>query len=148
MTEKGGCTADILAGKTKPILERKIKTAILTCQNRIRKNPEDAIAYYLLGRIHVVEKNYGSAEEAFKKSIDIRPLWQPPHNAWARLYINQEKSAEAIEKLKSSEDHDFESSSSVVPNRKERRLTITDKVFIKDGEKSYPSISIIRTRST
>ena len=44
---------------------------------------------------------------------------------------------EAIEKLKASDDQEFESSLSNKIDRKTRPLTTTDKVFIKDGEKCY-----------
>ncbi|MDX2361305.1 MAG: LytTR family DNA-binding domain-containing protein [Crocinitomicaceae bacterium] len=51
--------------------------------------------------------------------------------------IDNNRLNEAIEKLKQKEDQDFESSSSHSIDRKERKLSITDKVFIKDGEKCY-----------
>lgn len=52
---------------------------------------------------------------------------------------------EAIEKLKQSDDNEFESTASQVVDRKNRPLTIRDKVFIKDGEKCYfVSLSEVR----
>lgn len=51
--------------------------------------------------------------------------------------VDPERVAEAIEKLKAKEDHDYESSNAHKLGRKERPLTITDRVFIKDGEKCY-----------
>lgn len=44
---------------------------------------------------------------------------------------------EVIEKLRSKEEADYESTNEVQLNRKSRPLTITDRVFIKDGEKCY-----------
>lgn len=44
--------------------------------------------------------------------------------------------SEAIEKVKVADEQDFESSKLVV-SRKDRQLTITDKVFIKDGDKCH-----------
>lgn len=45
--------------------------------------------------------------------------------------------SEAIEKLRHKEEQEFESSHAHRLGRKERPLTITDRVFIKDGEKCY-----------
>jgi tetratricopeptide (TPR) repeat protein len=56
----------------------------------------------MLGHIHTAQKKYDNAEKAFQKSIDLRPEWQAPHNAWARLSIIQGKTDEAIEKLESA----------------------------------------------
>ena len=44
---------------------------------------------------------------------------------------------EAIEKLKQNDDQEFESDTKNKLTRSERRLSINDKVFIKDGEKCY-----------
>lgn len=51
--------------------------------------------------------------------------------------IDHNRLSEAIEKLRQKEDQDFESSTAHELERKDRRLTITDRVFIKDGEKCY-----------
>ena len=51
--------------------------------------------------------------------------------------IDQSRLNEAIDKLKLKDEQDFESSDRNNLERKERRLTITDRVFIKDGEKCY-----------
>ncbi len=51
--------------------------------------------------------------------------------------IDNDRLAEAIDKLGSNEEQDFESSAKNRLERKDRRLTITDRVFIKDGEKCY-----------
>ncbi len=44
---------------------------------------------------------------------------------------------EAMDKLRQKEEQDFESSLDNKLDRKDRRLTVTDRVFIKDGEKCY-----------
>ena len=50
--------------------------------------------------------------------------------------IDPVRLSEAIEKLKSKENEEFESSTEVVSKR-EKKLTPKDRVFIKDGEKCY-----------
>ncbi|MBL1279584.1 MAG: response regulator [Fluviicola sp.] len=50
--------------------------------------------------------------------------------------IDPERLNEAIEKLKTREESDFESDSSII-SRKDRKLTAKDRIFIKDGEKCY-----------
>jgi two-component system LytT family response regulator len=44
---------------------------------------------------------------------------------------------ETLEKLRIHEENDFESSNTILNDRKKRPLTIDDRVFIKDGEKCY-----------
>lgn len=51
--------------------------------------------------------------------------------------IDQDRLSEAIERLKKKDDLDFESSHSFEADRKNRRLSTDDQVFIKDGEKCY-----------
>ena len=50
--------------------------------------------------------------------------------------VDPERLKDAISKLQNQED-DFISSSVISPSRKERPLTVNDKVFIKDGEKCW-----------
>jgi two-component system LytT family response regulator len=51
--------------------------------------------------------------------------------------IDSNRLNEALEKLRQKEDQDFESSAEARLERKDRRLTVTDRIFIKDGEKCY-----------
>ncbi|MDB2656967.1 LytTR family DNA-binding domain-containing protein [Crocinitomicaceae bacterium] len=51
--------------------------------------------------------------------------------------IDPERLAEAIEKLKEREESEFESAAEIRTSRKDRMLTSTDRVFIKDGEKCF-----------
>lgn len=51
--------------------------------------------------------------------------------------IDNNRLNEAMDKLRQKEDQEFESSSENKLERKDRRLTISDRVFIKDGEKCY-----------
>lgn len=51
--------------------------------------------------------------------------------------IDPERLADAIEKLKEREESEFESVEEIRASRKDRMLTATDKVFIKDGEKCF-----------
>ncbi len=51
--------------------------------------------------------------------------------------IDTERLNEALDKLKTKDDQDFESHESSLEDRKDRKLSINDRVFIKDGEKCY-----------
>jgi len=51
--------------------------------------------------------------------------------------IDPDRLADAIEKLKEREESEFESSQEIRTSRKDRLLTTSDKVFIKDGEKCF-----------
>lgn len=51
--------------------------------------------------------------------------------------IDEGRLNEAFDKLRQKEEQDFESDPANEVDRRERRLTINDRVFIKDGEKCY-----------
>lgn len=51
--------------------------------------------------------------------------------------IDEQRLKEALEKLRNKEEQEFESNPDNELDRKERRLTIDDRVFMKDGEKCF-----------
>lgn len=51
--------------------------------------------------------------------------------------VDPDRLSDSISKLKAKDDLEFESTAATKSNRKERSLTVKDKVFIKDGEKCY-----------
>ena len=51
--------------------------------------------------------------------------------------IDTERLNEALDKLKTKDEHDFESHEQPIEDRKDRQLSIEDRVFIKDGERCY-----------
>ena len=57
--------------------------------------------------------------------------------------VDPERLSEAIEKLESNKEEEFVSN--LASNRKDRKLTVDDRVFIKDGEKCYyPKLADVR----
>lgn len=59
--------------------------------------------------------------------------------------VDTKRLDEAFEKLRLRDEQDFESTSQNRIDRKDRKLTTTDKIFIKDGEKCYyASLSDVR----
>jgi two-component system LytT family response regulator len=57
--------------------------------------------------------------------------------------VDPERLAEAIQKIESNKEEEFESN--LASNRKDRKLTVDDRVFIKDGEKCYyPKLADVR----
>jgi two-component system LytT family response regulator len=54
-----------------------------------------------------------------------------------RIFHDVSRLNETLEKLRIHEENDFESSNTILNDRKKRPLTIDDRVFIKDGEKCY-----------
>lgn len=51
--------------------------------------------------------------------------------------VDNNRLNEAMEKLRMKEEQEFESSAEARLERKDRRLTISDRIFIKDGEKCF-----------
>jgi tetratricopeptide (TPR) repeat protein len=76
--------------------------AIALADARIAKNPNDAFAYNLLGEIQLGQQNSAKAEEAFRKSIEVQPLWPVPRNNLAALLLAHGRKEEAINGLESA----------------------------------------------
>jgi tetratricopeptide (TPR) repeat protein len=81
---------------------KKPAKALALAEERIAKNPKDAFAYNLLGEIELSQRNFPKAEEAFRKAIEIQPLWPAPHNNLAGLMLVQGKKDEAISGLEAA----------------------------------------------
>ena len=84
------------------IRAKKPAKAIALADARIAKNPKDAFACNLLGEIQSSQQNFVKAEEAFRKSIEIQPLWPVPRNNLAMLLLAQGRKEEAINGLESA----------------------------------------------
>ncbi len=52
----------------------------------IEKNPQNAFAYYGLGRIHSFENNWDKAMPLLKKSIELKPVQEPAYTALQLIY--------------------------------------------------------------
>jgi tetratricopeptide (TPR) repeat protein len=84
------------------IQQKKYDIAIVTLDERIRKDLKDAFSYNLLGKVYGAKKDYKQAEKAFQRAVDIQPMWPEPNNNLARLYLSQGKQKEAVEKFEAA----------------------------------------------
>ena len=84
------------------VRQNKHQDATALCEERIDKNNNDVVAYYLLGFIRGSLKDYPAAENALQKAIDLQPMWPPPHQSLAGIYLAQGKKKEAIEKYEAA----------------------------------------------
>jgi tetratricopeptide (TPR) repeat protein len=72
--------------------------ALKRCREVIAKYPDEAMGYYLAGRVIGID-NPDEAENAYEKAIALNPQWQQPQNALATLYLQQNQKDKAIERL-------------------------------------------------
>jgi len=82
------------------LVAERFDAATTACQERIKKNPDDAFAQNLLGQIHLRKKDFRKAEAAFAMALTLQPRWQEPHNNLAVAALMQQKVEIAIEHLR------------------------------------------------
>jgi len=68
----------------------------------ITKRPEDAGLQYLLGRIHVANKNWGPAEKALRQAIEIRPGFSGAYVLLSHVYRVTGNTAKTLAELESA----------------------------------------------
>jgi tetratricopeptide (TPR) repeat protein len=77
-------------------VQRRPDKAIARIQQQILVAPKQADFYELLGNTYMSTSDYGSAETAFHKAIDLNPNAYVAHSQLARIYANQKRFPEAI----------------------------------------------------
>ena len=69
-------------------------------EERVAKNPEDALAYKLLGEAYQQRDGGGvEAEQAFKRALTLRPGWPEPYLRLAILYRDEKDTAQMVDVL-------------------------------------------------
>ena len=61
--------------------------AIKGCSEIIRRDPKDAIAYYLRGNALAKNGDLGQAIADFSKAIALNPIFAPPYDGRAAAYV-------------------------------------------------------------
>nr|WP_321467010.1 tetratricopeptide repeat protein [uncultured Desulfobulbus sp.] len=70
--------------------------ALRFVQARIDKNADDGFAYILLGEVQSAKKNYGAAEEAFRKVMALNGAVPDIGSRLARILVQQGKAEQGI----------------------------------------------------
>ena len=81
------------------LAQKKYDAAASLCENRIKRNGNDAIAYNLLGQAYGAAKDFKKAEGALNKAIELQPAWMAPLADLAQLYVMQGQTGAAIARL-------------------------------------------------
>ena len=76
--------------------------ALSILDERIAADPKDALSYGLKGWVHYLQKDYGPAEAALETAIEIQPSWTAPYNDLARVYVDQGRKKEAVQRYESA----------------------------------------------
>jgi cytochrome c-type biogenesis protein CcmH/NrfG len=71
--------------------KRKFSAAVAVCEDRIKGNEQDALAYHLLGRIYLAQKKHAKAKQAFQAASQLRPAWQEPRDQLTEMEMQQNK---------------------------------------------------------
>jgi Flp pilus assembly protein TadD len=74
--------------------------AMAACEERLRKNPKDAVATYLSGRIHLLGKDPALAAAAAQKAMTLSPSWAEPYLLYIRASLMQGRKDEAVNTLR------------------------------------------------
>jgi tetratricopeptide (TPR) repeat protein len=100
---KNSRSAPLLMGLVQEyVRQNKHQAAIALCEERIDINSKDVVSYFLIGSVQGSLKNYPAAEAALQKAIDLQPMWPPPHQVMASIYLAQGKKKEAVQKHEAS----------------------------------------------
>ena len=78
---------------------RRFDEALARSRQFAEQHPENALAWYLLGKSQSERQRTTEAEHSFKKALEIRPDFQAAHIDLARLYIAREDTANAVSRL-------------------------------------------------
>lgn len=81
------------------LAERNYGSALERVNNQLQKNQSGAQWWALRGRIKAAERDFGSAEQDLVKAIELAPELEVAHQALARVYLETDRPALAIEKL-------------------------------------------------
>jgi len=84
------------------VFRKQPEAALALCRERLEKNSGEVFTRDLMGQVYANMKNYAEAEKAFKAAIADQPLYQAPHNNLARLYLIQDKKADAVKNLEAA----------------------------------------------
>ena len=64
----------------------ELSELIKFCHTHLKKKPEDAYAFWFLGKAHYKMNELSKAEEYFTKAIEIYPSWE---KEWVRPFMVQ-----------------------------------------------------------
>jgi len=92
-----GMTEDLTAFQqfAEAIVERRIHVKMETYERAVLLDPDFAEAYFHLGRVHTVLRNYEEAEQPLRRSIELVPDFAEAHNDLAYVLAQQGKVQEA-----------------------------------------------------
>ncbi len=81
------------------LAEKKYDLATSLCEERIKRNASDALAYDLLGQVKASRKDFKGAEVAYNKAAELQPNWTEPLRNLAQLYVIQGQTDMAVKRL-------------------------------------------------
>ena len=67
----------------------------MTLKNYLEKNPDDAVAHYLLAYVYAADDNPDAAAEELEKTIALNPKFMPAYISLSQLYLGARNYAQA-----------------------------------------------------
>jgi tetratricopeptide (TPR) repeat protein len=74
--------------------------AIAKLQQVVKQQPDNVVAYNLIGGVDLSQQKFSEAKTAFNKALEIKPDWFGPYRSLALIALQEKNKAEAINILK------------------------------------------------
>jgi tetratricopeptide (TPR) repeat protein len=81
------------------VARKRFDLALSLCEDRIKKNGNDALAYAVMGQVYGAKGDLGKAEAALKRAMEVEPSWTAPLSSLAQVYVMQGRGAAAVKSL-------------------------------------------------
>ena len=97
------------------LADKQYPAALDHAQKLIEKDPKQAQAWALRGKIYLAQQDFTRAEPDLLKAIELDPKLEPAYLLLAQLYVASNKQEQAIEKLTTFVDNNKDDKNRIAP---------------------------------
>ena len=97
------------------IADKQYAAAMDRAQKLIDKDPKQAQAWAIRGKIYLAQRDFMHAEPDLLKAIELDPKLEPAYLLLAQLYVASNKQEQAIEKLNSFVEKNKDEKTKIAP---------------------------------
>ena len=97
------------------LADKQYPAALDHAQKLIEKDPKQAQAWALRGKIYLAQQDFKRAEPDLLKAIELDPKLEPAYLLLAQLYVASNKQEQAIEKLTTFVDNNKDDKNRIAP---------------------------------
>ncbi|MBQ0719257.1 MAG: tetratricopeptide repeat protein [Gammaproteobacteria bacterium] len=99
LAEQPAAIEPMTAKITSLLVSDRKELALEFLLDHVKKHPDSAYAYNLLGEIELGSKHYSTSEKYLRQAISSNPAWWLPYRTLASLKLKQQKTADAVDIL-------------------------------------------------